>query len=172
MPRGNVALIGFMGAGKSAVGRELAWRGEKRFVETDALVEQRAGLSVADVFARYGEEYFRGLEADVVREVSQLRDCVIACGGGVALRDENISALRASCVLVYLEVSPISVLQRIGPQSTLRPLLSGPDREQRVNALMEQRRSLYSAAADITVVTDGLLVGQVVQEVEERLKQL
>lgn len=172
MPRTNVALVGFMGAGKSTVGRELAERLGKTFVETDALVERRAGMSVSDVFARFGEEHFRDLEAAVVQEAAQVRDCVIACGGGVVLREENVAALRASSVLVYLEVSPRSVMLRIGPQSTVRPLLSGPDREQRVAELMEQRRAVYAAAADITVATDGLVIEQVVCRVEEHLNQL
>ena len=171
MHRSNVALIGFMGAGKSTVGRELALRLEKKFVETDTAVERRAGMSVADVFERLGEEHFRELEAAVVREVALFEDSVIACGGGVVLREDNVAALRATSVLVYLDVSPESVLLRVGPRSTVRPLLSGPDREQRVAELMARRRAVYAAAADITVATDGLLVEQVVQAVEERLNQ-
>ena len=172
MPRTNVALVGFMGAGKSTVGRELAAHMGKTFVETDALVERRAGMSVSDVFACHGEGHFRDLESAVVREAAESHDCVIACGGGVVLREENVAALKASSVLVYLEVSPQSVLSRIGPQSTVRPLLSGPDMERRVAELMQQRRSAYEAAADVTVVTDGLAVEQVVLHVQERLTQV
>jgi len=170
--RTNVAVVGFMGAGKSTVGRELAARLGKTFVETDILVERRAGMSVSDVFARHGEAHFRDLESDVVREAAQSHDCVIACGGGVVLREENVAALKASSVMVYLEVAPQSVLSRIGPQSTVRPLLSGPDRERRVAELMEQRRSAYEAAADVTVATDGLAVEEVVRHVQELLKRI
>ena len=172
MPRTNVALVGFMGAGKSTVGRELAAHMGKTFVETDALVERRTGMSVSDVFACHGEAHFRDLESAVVREAAGAQDCVIACGGGVVLREENVAALKASSVLVYLEVSPQSVLSRIGPQSTVRPLLSGPDRERRVAELLEQRRSAYEAAADVTVVTDGLAIEQVVRHVQELLTQV
>ena len=172
MSRTNVAVVGFMGAGKSTVGRELAARLGKTFVETDILVERRAGMSVSDVFARHGEAHFRDLESDVVREAAQSHDCVIACGGGVVLREENVAALKASSVMVYLEVAPQSVLSRIGPQSTVRPLLSGPDRERRVAELMEQRRSAYEAAADVTVATDGLAVEEVVRHVQELLKRI
>lgn len=172
MPRTNVALVGFMGAGKSTVGRELAVHLGKTFVETDTLVERRAGMSVSDVFARHGEAHFRELEAAVVWETAKSQDCVIACGGGVVLREENVAALKASSVLVYLEVSPQSVLSRVGQQSTVRPLLSGPDRERRVAELMEQRRSAYEAAADVTVATDGVAVEQVVRHVQELLTRL
>jgi shikimate kinase len=161
-----------MGAGKSTVGRELAARLGKTFVETDILVERRAGMSVSDVFARHGEAHFRDMESAVVREAAKSRDCVIACGGGVVLREENVAALKASSVMVYLEVAPQSVLSRIGPQSAVRPLLSGPDRERRVAELMEQRRSAYEAAADVIVATDGLAVEEVVRHVQELLTRL
>lgn len=172
MFRTNVALVGFMGAGKSTVGRVLAERLGKTFVETDTLVEEKAGMSVADVFAQRGEQCFRDLEAAVVEEVSQLRHCVIACGGGVVLRNDNVAALRASAVIVYLEASPQSVLERLGPHSAVRPLLSGPEREQRVMELMLQREPVYVSAADIAVRTDGLPVDHVVQSVEGRLAEL
>lgn len=169
MPPGNIALVGFMGAGKSTIGRALAVRLGRSFIETDALVEQRASMSVADVFAQRGEAYFRELEAEVVREVCGCQECVIACGGGVVLRQENVTALKAACVLVYLEVSASSVLRRLGSQSTVRPLLQGPDRETRVKELMELRRPVYETVADITVRTDGLLVEQIVRKVQRRL---
>ncbi len=169
MHRTNVALVGFMGCGKSTVGRELAARSGKRFVETDALVEERVGMPIADIFSQHGEPYFRELESAVVQEVAQLRDCVIACGGGVVLNDANVAALRASAVMVYLEVSPASVLERLGPRSAVRPLLSGPEREQRVVDLMQQRQPIYAAAAELCVPTDGLGVDEVVRTVERRL---
>ncbi|MBN1153067.1 MAG: shikimate kinase, partial [Dehalococcoidia bacterium] len=125
MPPTNIALVGFMGAGKSTVGRALAVRLGKSFIETDTLVEQRAGMSIADVFAQFGEAHFRDLEAEAVRHAAQCQGCVIACGGGVVLREENVAALKASSMLVYLEVTPSSVLRRLNPQSTTRPLLQG-----------------------------------------------
>jgi shikimate kinase len=172
MPRTNVALIGFMGAGKSTVGRALAARLGKTFVETDALVEQRASMAIADVFSRYGEQHFRGLEAAVVQDVAMSRECVISCGGGVVLREDNVSTLRTSAVLVHLDVSPRSVLQRLSPQSTERPLLNGPDRDRRVSELMERRRPFYAAAADFSIDTDGLPVEGIVDSIVDRLAQL
>ncbi len=170
MPRTNVALIGFMGAGKSTVGRALAARMGKAFVETDALVEERAGMSVAEVFATRGEAVFRDLEAAAVCEAAGRQSCVIACGGGVVLRDENVMALRRSSVLVYLEVSPEAVVRRLGPRSTVRPLLSGPDRARRVNELLQARRPVYESVADITVKVDELSVDGVAAEIQKRLK--
>ncbi len=169
MARSNVALIGFMGAGKSAVGRMLAIRTNRSFVETDSLVEEYAEMSIADIFSRFGEERFRDLEAEVVSRVAQMTDTVISCGGGVALREQNVAWLKTSSVVVFLDVTPETVLQRIGPGSKIRPLLDGPDRDSRVRHLMEERQPIYCAAADITVQTDRIPIDQVVERVEEEL---
>ncbi len=172
MTRTNVALIGFMCSGKSTVGRGLATQVGKSFVETDALVEELAGMRIDDMFAQHGEERFRDLEAQVVAGVVSLKDCVISCGGGVVLRPENVAALRTSAVVVFLEAAPGTVLRRLGPRCRVRPLLDRPDRELRIKELMAERRPIYTAAADIIVQTDGLAVEQVVRRIEERLKQL
>jgi shikimate kinase len=172
VPRTNIALVGFMGAGKSSVGRALATRLGKAFVETDALVELEAGMSVAEVFATHGEAHFRELESSVIRQAVGRVDCVIACGGGAVLREENVTALRGSAVLVYLEVSAQSVLQRVDPRSGVRPLLSGPDRAQKAEELLARRRPVYESVADITVSTDGLALDEVVRLIEERLALL
>ena len=171
MPRTSVALVGFMCAGKSTVGRLLAERLRKTFVETDALVEERAGLSVAQVFSTCGEERFRELEAEVVAGVSTRGDCVIACGGGVVLRPSNVRLLRAGAIVVYLDVSPEKVLQRLGPPSDVRPLLSGENRESRVLKLMEQRMPSYRAAAEMVVDTSILSPQAVAADIERLLRQ-
>ncbi len=172
MVRSNIALIGFMCAGKSTVGRVLAARTKKAFVETDALVEERAGMRVADVFARFGEERFRELETQVVALVSEFDETVISCGGGAVLRPENAAALRSSSVVVFLDVSPETVLRRMGPGSRVRPLLDAPDRETRVRDLMVIRQPVYAGTADFTVQTDGIPAEQVVRRIVEEMKRL
>lgn len=172
MKRSNIALVGFMGAGKSTVGRALSVRLRKTYIETDALVEHNAGISIADIFARFGEARFRDLEAVAVREAARAHGAVIACGGGVVLRAENVTALKETSVLVYLDASVETVLRRLGPQSAVRPLLQGTDREQQVTELMARRRPVYEAAADIIVDTDGLLVEQIVRKIQKRVGQL
>jgi len=159
-----------MCAGKSTVGRLLAARLHKTFVETDALVEQRAGMSVAEVFSSFGEERFRDLEAEVVADAAMMQDAVIACGGGVVLRRSNVELLRAGAVLVYLDVSPRTVLQRLGPPSDVRPLLSGEDREECVLKLMAQRQPIYRASAELSLDTSGLTPGSVAAAIETLLK--
>lgn len=169
MARSNVALIGFMGAGKSAVGRALASRTNRTFVETDSLVEQRAGMSIAEIFSRFGEEWFRELESEIISRVTQMTDAVISCGGGAVLREQNVAALKESSIVVFLDVAPETVLQRIGSGSRIRPLLDEPDRESRVRHLIGIRQPVYLSAADIVVQTDAIAIEQVVQRVEDEL---
>ena len=169
MQRSNVALVGFMCAGKSAVGWRLASRLGKRFVETDSLIEGRAGMSIAEIFSTWGEQRFRDLEAEVVRDVSTGTDSVIACGGGVVLRPENVTCLKSGAVVVYLDVSRDVVIERLGSPSEVRPLLSGDGREQRVTELLQYRAPFYSRAAELTVDTTGLSVDEVVERIVESL---
>ena len=172
MIRSNIALIGFMGSGKSTAGRLLATRRNKTFLETDALIEDRACMRIEDIFNQFGEERFREFEAQVVAQVSAAADAVISCGGGAVLRPENAALLKASSIVVFLDVLPETVLWRIGPGSRMRPLLEGVDREARVNELMAARRPVYSAVADFTVRTDGVSVDEVVSIIEEELDRL
>ena len=169
MQRSNVALVGFMCAGKSAVGWRLASRLGKTFVETDALIESRAGISIAEIFTMWGEQRFRDMEAGVVRDVSLGTDSVIACGGGVVLRDENVTCLKSGAVVVHLAVSRDRVIERLGRPSDVRPLLSGAEREKRAIELLEQRRPFYSRAAELTVDTTELNVDEVVERIAELL---
>jgi len=171
VPRTNVALVGFMCAGKSTVGKLLAARLNKAFVETDELVEERAGMSVSNVFSTYGEPRFREMEAEVVADIALRHDIVIACGGGVVLARCNVDRLKAGAVVVYLDVSPGTVLQRLGPRSDVRPLLSGEDREERLLKLMEERRPAYCAAAELTVDASQMSPPAVAAEIEGLLRQ-
>jgi shikimate kinase/3-dehydroquinate synthase len=158
----NIVLIGFMGTGKTAVGRRVAARLGRPFVDTDALIEARAGRPVPRIFAEDGEEAFRRLESEVVAEASARSGVVIATGGGVVLRPENMACLRRSGVIVALRADPRAILARVGAGRG-RPLL-GPDPEARVRHLLEQRDALYRAA-DLTVETTSLSVDEVASRV-------
>ncbi len=166
----SISLIGFMCAGKSSVGRALAERLGRIFIETDAVIEERAGMPIAEIFALKGEATFRELESEVVREVCARRDAVIACGGGVPLRDANVATLRDNTVVVYVDVTAEHVIGRLGPPSNLRPLLSGPNREEQARELLAARRPCYLQAADIVVDSDELTVQQVATIVDAQLK--
>src|SRR3990170_5658047 len=108
----NIILIGFMGSGKSTVGKMLASKRGLSFGDTDFLVEERAGRAIKDIFKKEGENHFRRLEKQAVAEVSSQVGQVIACGGGVVLDEENARSLKKNGVLIYLRVSPSAVCQR------------------------------------------------------------
>lgn len=144
MKHANVILVGFMGTGKSATGRRVAARLGRRFVDMDAVIEERAGRSIPDIFAREGEAHFRGLERALVVELAARRDLVIAAGGGVVLDPENIRDFQRTGLVVCLVATPEAILKRVGHHRN-RPLLEGADKERRVKELLEKRRPLYEA---------------------------
>ncbi|MEN8613742.1 shikimate kinase [Dehalogenimonas sp. THU2] len=165
----NIALIGFMGSGKSSAGKRMARRLGYEFVEIDRLIEQQAGKSVAQIFAELGEPGFRDLEEEIINKVSvSARGAVIACGGGVVQRPVNIDRLRNSSHIVYLETDTASLQDRLS-NSRNRPLLEHPDRDRIIADLHTARRPLYEAAADITVKTGGRPFAAVINEIIEKL---
>ncbi len=152
----NIVLTGFMGTGKTCVGKLLASALGMEFVDTDSEIEKRAGLAIPEIFARYGEGYFRRLEAEVVAEVAARSNCVIATGGGVVLNPENVARLAARGVIVLLEARP-EVLARRLREAQNRPLLAGyPDLEERIASLLAVRNPFYAAACDFRVDTSDL----------------
>jgi len=150
--RRNVVLIGFMGTGKTAVGRRVAARLGCPFVDTDTLIEERAGRPIPRIFAEDGEAAFRQLEAEVVDAAAGRDGVVIATGGGVVLRPENMARLRQTGVIVALRADPKAILARVG--GSVRPLLAG-DPEGSIRRLLAERDVLYGEA-DLAVDTTAL----------------
>lgn len=150
---GGVVLCGFMGSGKTTVGRLLAERTGRRFVDLDRWIETQQGGSVARIFAEKGEPYFRELEKRAVRELSAQGGMVLAAGGGTLLDQENAAALRANGIVVFLDASLEAVKRRL-KGDTARPLLRGGG-ESAVEALYAARREQYAEAADLRVPADG-----------------
>lgn len=145
----NIILCGFMGAGKTVVGRELAKMMGCRFVDTDALIEKEQGIAIKAIFAVHGEAYFRALERDICEQLGNTRNSVIATGGGTLIVPENVEAVRRGGKIVFLDASFETICDRIGDNTT-RPLFR--DKEQ-AHALYLERREQYLAAADY--VFDG-----------------
>lgn len=146
----NVVLCGFMGCGKTTVGRQLAALSGRRFVDMDAYIEQQAGMAVSEIFRQYGEDDFRRREREACRALAGQTGLVIAAGGGALTFAANVEALRPSCAIVLLEVSPETVLTRLRGDTT-RPLLAREDKETAVRELFAARLPLYRAAASYTV---------------------
>ena len=153
----NLVLVGFMGTGKSTLGRSAARLLERRFVDTDLEVEARAGLPIPEVFAQHGEETFREWEAEVLSEVAAVGAQVIAIGGGALGRPENVAALRGNGVLVLLTARPEVLLRRVGGADAAlrRPLLAGRDPLERIQELLAARQDMY-AQADLRLDTSDM----------------
>lgn len=159
----NLILTGFMGAGKTAAGRELARRLGRAFIDMDAAIEERAGKPIARIFGQEGEAAFRRLEADLCRELAAGRSRVIATGGGALIPEENLAIMRASGPVICLSASIEAILRRLA-EAQDRPLLDGPDRQARIAALLAERAAAY-ARIPLQIDTTGLSVDQVVKKV-------
>ena len=146
----SLYLVGMMGSGKTSTGRPLAERLGYGFVDADAVIEQAAGCSIPEIFERDGEAGFRSLESQVLSAISQRHSLVVATGGGVVTQPENWGMLHSG-IVIWLDVVPDQLLQRLNADSTVRPLLQTDDPEAALNALLNERRPLY-AEADLTVV--------------------
>lgn len=159
----NIALIGFMGAGKSTVGQSVARQLRFDFVDTDQLIEARAGLPISEIFAQQGEAAFREIEDQVVVELAARDQTVIATGGGVGANAEHLASLKQHALVVCLWVSPEVVWRRVRNQHH-RPLLQVPDPKARIEQLLAERTPVYRQA-DVLMNSGLRQLGQVVQNV-------
>ncbi|MEP6808790.1 MAG: shikimate kinase [Chthoniobacterales bacterium] len=166
MTRGDaISLIGFMGAGKTTVGRELARRREWPLFDTDDTVAARFGLPLAKVFECHGEDKFRAAESDALAEMPKRR-AIVATGGGIVLLPKNLQLLRRLGPVIYLETEEVILYERVSVERS-RPLLLTTDPRATLSRLLREREPLYRAAADFTVNTTTLDVSQVAEAILE-----
>jgi shikimate kinase len=166
----NIVLIGFMATGKSTLGKALAKRLNWEYLDTDKLIEQKAGCSIPRIFAEKGESYFRQLEASVAKELASAEKKVIATGGGFPLNPENIHQLRPSSLIVCLTAAPEVIYQRAA-RDTNRPLLQVEDPLAKIKQLLAERASCY-ANADLAIDTSlwdpEVLIADILAEMKRR----
>ena len=167
----NIALIGFMGTGKSTLSEYLKEKYGMNIVEMDQEIVDREGMSIPDIFATYGEEYFRNLETAHLVRLQSRTNTVISCGGGVAMREENVRELKKNGYIVLLTASPQTIFERV-KDSDDRPVLNGNKNVEYIEELMEKRRSKYEAAADVVVQVDHKTVQQISEELMIKLREL
>jgi shikimate kinase len=165
----KAVLVGLPGSGKSTIGRRLAKALDVAMLDTDAAIEEKTGRTIADIFATDGEQEFRRIEEEVIREALASHDGVLSLGGG-AVTTPGVRAALAGHVVVYLEITAAEGVRRTGG-NTVRPLLAGPDRAEKFRALMTQRVPLYRKVATIRVNTNRRNPGAVVRHVVCRLKE-
>jgi shikimate kinase len=152
-----------MGTGKSEVGKKLAVRLKRVFIDTDTLIEETAGTSIAQIFAERGESYFRQLERQMISQACLQSNVVIATGGGAIVDEENARQLKDSGTVICLTATPETILARVQDNSD-RPLLQGDNPLEKIRILLQTRAEAY-AKADLMIDTSGLAVDDVVQTV-------
>ncbi|MGE5624165.1 MAG: shikimate kinase AroK [Bacillota bacterium] len=165
-----IVLIGPMGAGKTAIGRELAKQLKLDFLDADQEIERRTGVEVSLIFEKEGEAGFRRRERDVLQELTQRPRLVLATGGGAVLDPANREALKARGFVIYLKASVSAQAARTG-HNKKRPLLETDDREAKLQQLFAVRAPLYEELAQITVETDIGHVKQIVQRIIAELEK-
>jgi 3-dehydroquinate synthase len=165
----NIFLVGLMGAGKTTVGRALAKKLHKRFIDSDHEIEARTGASIPLIFEIEGEASFRQREAEVIRDLTAQSDIVLATGGGAILRPENRECLKSRGTVIYLRASVQSILQRTSHDKN-RPLLQTADPRQRIEQLAREREPYYLEVAHLIVETGRPNVQSLVQTILMQLE--
>ncbi len=169
--RNCIALCGFMGCGKSTIGKRLAKELSLGFCDLDQYIEEQEGMTVSEIFSRFQEEGFRAREQKAVRELSKKAEMVVACGGGTVLFPENVAAFHENgAEILYLRV-PLALLQKRLKYDKKRPLLQRPDRKEVIARLYRERCPLYERAADRVVDAQGARMA-VVKKIAELYSDL
>lgn len=161
----NIVLTGFMGTGKTAVGRELSRILHMRIVDVDAEIEREQGMMISDIFSRFGEGRFREIETETIIRMAREESCIISTGGGAVLREENMEALRRSGMIFCLSARPETILARTSG-SDERPLLRAGNPLEKINELLSCRRPYYQKAG-MMIDTDDKTPLQVAEEIAE-----
>lgn len=167
---GSLFLIGFMGAGKSAVSACLHKRYGMELLEMDQEIERREGMKISRIFESRGEEYFRRAETDLLGELQGRSGLVVSCGGGAAMRPENVALMKQAGRIVLLRAKPETILKRVSENDD-RPLLRGRKTAEGIRELMDRRSPVYEAACDLAVDTDEKSVDEICREILNRVRE-
>ena len=168
MMKKNILLIGFMGAGKTTVSRELSRMTGMKEIDMDAYIVQKEGMAITDIFDKFGEEYFRKKETECLIEIMKENNCIVSCGGGVVVKDENVEIMKNGGRIVLLTATPETTLERV-KNSTDRPILNGNMNVEFISNLMDKRRECYLSVADVIVPTDNKMVSKICKEILEKI---
>ena len=161
----NIVLVGFMGTGKTSVGRRLSTQLRMPYVDTDDIIERDSGRRISDIFSEDGETAFRALESEAVRKVSRLYNHVISTGGGVVLKEANMVELKRNGIVFCLTATAEEIYERVRHQ-THRPLLQTPDALAKIRSMLEERHPYY-AESDYMIWTTGRSFGDIVSHIKQ-----
>ncbi|MDP8252930.1 MAG: shikimate kinase [Candidatus Kaelpia aquatica] len=164
----NLVLVGFMGTGKTEVSKEFARRFGMRYLSIDEMIEEREGMSINDIFKEKGEDHFRAIERDIVKEAASIDGLVIDAGGGVVLDDENMKNLKSSGAVVCLKARPEVILDRM-QNKTDRPLLNVRDKLTKINEILTSRKIYYDKIEE-SIDTSDLTIDEIIEQVRSIFK--
>jgi shikimate kinase len=164
----NIVLTGFMGAGKTTIGKALAKMLHMKLVDVDEEIEISQKMTINDIFKMYGEPYFRDIETAMIKKLSHNKNCIISTGGGAVLRDENMEALKENGIVFCLDANAETILERTGNNQD-RPLLKVENPKKKIEELLAYRRPFYEKAG-IMIETDGKTPLQIAEEIMELYK--
>lgn len=162
-------LIGFMGAGKTTVSRELSRITGMEEIDMDAYIVEKEGMAISDMFAQFGEEYFREKETESLIEIMKQTNRIVSCGGGVVVKEKNVEHMKNGGVVVLLTATPETTLARV-KNSTDRPILNGNMNVEFISQLMDKRKERYLAVADIIVATDNKTIPEICREIMDKIQ--
>jgi shikimate kinase len=166
----NIVLTGFMGTGKTAVGKELARILDMKLIDVDTEIEDSRDMTINEIFKEFGEPAFREIETDMIKKVSRNKQVIISTGGGAVLKQENMETLRETGIIVCLMASPETILRRTSSTND-RPLLLVEDPLEKIRELLDFRKPYYEKA-DIVISTEGRTPLQIAEEIAEKVKTL
>jgi len=165
----SIALIGFMGVGKSTLGALLAQKASLGFFDIDAQIEADTGMSISQIFDACGEKFFRDAEHEMCKKISTMERFVISCGGGIVLNPQNITLLQQNCTVAHLTASPETIFNRTAIEKN-RPLLAEGDKLAKIKTLLAEREHLYKQSADFSVCTEDKTPDELISELLKALK--
>jgi shikimate kinase len=165
----NLVLIGFMGVGKTTMSDYFNTMFAMDVIEMDQIIARREGMSIPDIFEVHGEEYFRNCETELLIEMQSRSNVVISCGGGVPMRERNVTEMKKNGRVILLTAEPETILERVRDDHS-RPLLEDNKNVAFIRALMDKRRDKYEASADIIIKTDGKSIQQIGEEIILQLR--
>lgn len=164
----NIILIGMSGVGKSTIGKALSEAIRMEFVDTDFLIEKRLSMSIDEIFNRYGEDYFRKIESNIIKELCKYDNLVISTGGGVILDNNNIILMKKKGILILLDSSLENIVTNINKSNTVRPLLKEAENlYNKVKSIYSMRKNIYESSADFIINVNNKTVDEIVYEIQE-----
>lgn len=166
----NIAFIGMMGSGKSTIGKKLSeLLSDYSFVDTDELIVQHENMSINDIFAQEGEEYFRNIETEILKQTLHNKKQIISTGGGIILKEENRTLLKKNSIVIYLQASSNTLFERVKNNKD-RPLLNVENMKSKIGNLLGQRKELYENCSTYIINTEEKTIESILKEIEGIIK--